>query len=789
MNQLAIPDDAVIGAISKINCLKNSEVMRSLEAIGDLIDPRTPFIDEPGFGWLSRGFGYVTTVRDRAEGRFIPIYDNELDLRAIRMACRLIGQDIPVAEAMRRRLCEYTISSGFDWDVKHENPEIQSYLKHAIDETLENSGWMDLEIETFNREFEDGEAIGRIVQSSGDFSIEMLEPEYLTEPARPGVLDDHYGFYTPTTWSFGVATASGRTDRPLAYHICRDGVGTDWDVFLPKDVFHWRRNVTANAKRGVSDGYLTLKWLKHASKLASNTAIGAAIQAAIAYIVEHAPTTTAPQAQAIAENRFNSNVVVKYDYTSGSQYNRKEVRAGSVVDIKAGAKYHAALLGSNASNIYVEVMEALFRLSGTVYAMPESMMTGYAGNNNRASSETAESPFIQGRKMDQRKRVNQLKKLLKLICEVIARRTGWEWDRVRAGLKLIVQPPDIVNRNVQELTTALVQQKQMGWVSNQLAMQQLGYDPSDVEAQLEKEEKEAAEKQAKTPRAGFQGQPASQDQGQSDQIPPGQSQQVQESFDPTKHPRAKDGKFSSKPKISKPKADSAIPSKLLEVAKSFEHKGAFGKSEWMKRKSGLSLDQAIDAVDSRAMAFAMHLQEAGLVKAGKVSLNVSKADKLHKPGIESARRWLSAMGATNFVEATVVKATTRRDSYENDKIYVAGLQAFPSAIVHEYGHHLEMNSPKMKSASARFIEDRIDERNLERVKMSEIKYGYSDLEVGARGFSNAFESEARGAYASVRYQKGGSEAVAMGLQALYDNPVKFIKSDPEYAAFILEQLQ
>lgn len=464
------------------------------EAISNFVDPREPFTDSPGFGWMSRKMGYYTRIDDRADGRYSPIYDDELDLNSIRMAAWLMDAEVPVAKAMKARLVDYTIASGFDWEITHESKQIEQVLNDAITNVLENIEWEGLEVESFERELVDGEFLAEFTTSMGDISLEVLEGTNLTEPLDAGDLENWKQMSFPTSWSFGVLTREGST-TPRGYHVVRNATGSDWDLVEPDMFVHWKRNVPRNAKRGASDHFTTHKWLNYGNKVLSNTAQGAAIQAAIAYIVEHASGVTAGQAAALASAR--SNVVVKNDPITGEAYKSREVRPGQVVDINNGGKYHSGLLGSNNSNIYIEVMESLFRLSGTVYAFPEHMLTGYAGNNNRASADSAESPFIQGRYRDQRSRSRRFKKLLKQIAKLVTRTSkliNQEWGDVEAGLSITISPPEIVTRDIKSLTESLALQQDRGWVSNRQAMNELRRDYEEIQAQRAEESEEAKER-------------------------------------------------------------------------------------------------------------------------------------------------------------------------------------------------------------------------------------------------------------------------------------------------------
>jgi hypothetical protein len=541
-----------------------------------LVDPRQPYYDTPGFGWLSRKMGLYTHMDYRSHGRFAPIYDNELDLRAIRMASWLMDAEVPVARGMKNRRTDYTISSGFDWKVTHENEKLGEKLADAIDGVLMDIDWPELEIESFEREQVDGEFIGVWHESEGDWGLEVLEGDALTEPMGSGIqqeLNDWKGYDFATSWSFGVLTEETQV-KPKAYHIVRNVAGTDFDVVEPDRFVHWKRNVSRNAKRGAPDSFTPHKWLRHGEKVGDRTAVGTAIQASIAYIVEHAASTSATQASRLAAAR--SNQVVRHNPVTGGQYRQRTVEAGEVIDIKNGQKYHSSLLGSNASTIYLDVMTSCFRLCGVIDAFPEHMVTGYAGNNNRASSETAESPFIQGRLRNQRNRSRRMKRMLIQLIKLLSESSDAfpSWEEIEPGLSISVDPPNIISRDEAALTDVMLKQIGAGLQSKQGASNLLNIDYEETQEQIVKEQQEAIEReQEELGRVGFQGErqpPTGPDDGAdgeagSGAVPPpgapdgdsgaaddgaadgnvsiGEAVDLTESFDPMKHPRGKDGKF------------------------------------------------------------------------------------------------------------------------------------------------------------------------------------------------------------------------------------------------------
>ena len=474
--------------------------------VANIVDPRERFTDSPGFGWLARRFGLYTQIDYRSDGRFAPVYDNEYDLKAIRWAAWLMDAEVPVAKAAKERLTDYTISGGFDWTIQHPSKRIETLCNRIVKRFFDNCNWTELERESFKTEFVDGEFIGELVADCGDITLEPLQGDNLQEPANTRELEDWKGIDFPCSWSFGVLTKENRT-RPLAYHIVRNAEGSDWGLKDECEMVHWKRNAPIAAKRGYSDHYATHKVLRHGEKIIERTAVGSAIQASIAYILENAPGVSNSQAAALAARR--PNVVTNVD-SLGQQVKSERIDAGQIIRISSGQKYYSGLLGSNASNIYIEVMDACFRIAGTPYAFPEHFLTGYAGNNNLASSLTAQDPFIQGRMADQQIRAERVEKLIRKIILFALKNSGIGIDvkEVMIGLSIVAQPPRVITQqDNSELTTALVAQLEAKLIDRKSAINMLGYDPETIEEGLRNEAEQGGGPE------GEQGQPGQQPPG------------------------------------------------------------------------------------------------------------------------------------------------------------------------------------------------------------------------------------------------------------------------------------
>lgn len=450
-----------------------------IESWGDVIDVTEFMTDTPGF-FQANSLGVYTQIYDRADGRYRPVYTNESDLKIIRAMGWLLVERVPMAQAWINRLLDYTIGTGFDWTIKASDKRLEKAIQAYVRETLDNSKWSsELERESYAREVGEGECLIEHVYENGQCLAVACEADELTEPARKNELEDWIGIDYVPSWSFGVLTRENRPQNPIGYHFVRNATGTDWDYVTADRVSHWKRNVRSRAKRGFSDFYKPHLYLLRADRVLTNTAEGAATQAAIAYIVEHRD----------GQQRQAENIVKRFsaptgrvDPMTGIMERKRKMKPGTRLDVPEGQTYKAGLLGANNSGIYIEVMEAALRLAGSVHAFVEGMLTGSYSNNNFASALVAEGPFMQGRLAEQSQRKERMREMiLKMIRLGAGKRrfaaVGYEsWDSIRDAITVEVIPSRIVPMDPLKTAQALAIQKQNGWVSDKTCINELGRD-------------------------------------------------------------------------------------------------------------------------------------------------------------------------------------------------------------------------------------------------------------------------------------------------------------------------
>lgn len=392
-----------------------------LEAHGDYVDTRSYLYDDPSFGVFGGTRPVtVTTIDDRSDGRFRPLYECEQDLAISRAASRNLALLTGVRTGALECLANYVLGEGFQFEAAPEfdNSKMSVDLARAVQDVIDRfvdendfNGVIDREAHLRSRE--DGEALLAFDEDEireGRLLLEFLEPDQLTEPANRFQLeewieDEFPDCCTggPSCWKFGVHTPARKTWKPLGYHIVRDGRGADWDYYPASRVEHIKRNVTRNAKRGVTDFIEIVDVLQREAKLERNMAQGAALQAAIAWILQGAKGQTQSQLSGVGGA---DRISLQLPSVFGSQgqtttRNASHYPPGSVLRVGDGQEYQAGPMGAERNVGFEVVGQYALRRIGVRWNMPEYMVSGDNSNNNRASGETGEAPFVKAREADQ----------------------------------------------------------------------------------------------------------------------------------------------------------------------------------------------------------------------------------------------------------------------------------------------------------------------------------------------------------------------------------------------------
>jgi hypothetical protein len=219
----------------------------------------------------------------------------------------------------------------------------------------------------------------------------------------------------------------------------------DFSYVERERMVHSKINVDDEVKRGLSDFYWVYSWLNSGHKLLRNGVNGGAVLSAIAAVVEHPPSTTQGQV-----NSFKSGGAVD-SYTeptkNGTRTNYvQKYNAATMLHVRNGQKYHASPLASQGVvGSIVELEQAVLRMIGSNWCMPEYMISADASNNNYASILKAGSPFsefissLQGEAADEDEEL--LWKVLRISHQSGKFAYGYSWAEVKGAIEIQVETP------------------------------------------------------------------------------------------------------------------------------------------------------------------------------------------------------------------------------------------------------------------------------------------------------------------------------------------------------------
>lgn len=388
---------ALTQAVESIGTDTPSRIV-AVEAFGDHVARDEYLHDDPH--WFESQSEF-SRPEDRKHGDNYPFWQSEVELAQIRGVCSNLCEVDEIGSSALENLTNYVLGKrGFEYVAEAKFPRVDNELatavQSALDEYIEDSNWDTvLERESFKRAHREGESLLTIEPIGGGRAwSDIIEPSHLTEPDAPRDLEDFYGLGA-LNWKYGIAKMENNPRRRLGYFVERFANQQDWSYYTTKQMTHIKNNVDDVIARGMPDLYPAFKDLKRAEKLLRNTAEGAAVQACIAYIKEGAQGVRAADLEA---NKGGSNALHWLESKQRGKGGPKEVTTrrflpATVLNVKAGTKYHAGPLGSSNANTYIDIVQALMRRAGIRWQMPEYMISGDASNGNFASTLVAEAPF------------------------------------------------------------------------------------------------------------------------------------------------------------------------------------------------------------------------------------------------------------------------------------------------------------------------------------------------------------------------------------------------------------
>ena len=486
----------------RLGSLANSMVMAIAEGFGDIVDTREWQNDDPTFGYGRVGQPILyTTLNDRDDGKYLPIYQSQMDLAAIRAEARNVTAMSGGVMGAIGTLTNYTLGAGLKFTAQKApacpvsvSPEVLQALiveaQAVIDQFLrENNFQSDMDREIDARAREDGEAfIELCVSPMGQIRASFDEPDMVCQPSSPSGIEEWLRDVDPVryssewlwSWSFGVHCVRRTPDDPQGYHVVYDTSGSDWDYIQSSRMVHVKRNVPRNVKRGVSDLYWIANDVQREAKIRRNTAAGAALQAAIAWVREHATGVTPGAVTSIVDG--NSVRTRNQRTSTGTRPIRGgTLKEGTVIDIPENMKYLPGPMGAERNPNFLLVAQYVSRSIAQRWSMPEFMFTSDASNANYASTLVAESPFVKAREADQRfygqHFIALLWKVLRLAHEIgRAFRQFSRFDDLMQIIEITAEGPRVSNRDELQMVQRQEIQMRLGLLSEDTAAAEGGLD-------------------------------------------------------------------------------------------------------------------------------------------------------------------------------------------------------------------------------------------------------------------------------------------------------------------------
>jgi hypothetical protein len=457
--------------VDKIDALQEEKRLVVEEAsyvIASLVEAWGDPVDRTEWRWSDDTGNFqsttpVTNIDDRRFGQNRPIFENELELAAIRGASRILHDTSPHTQTVTQNLLNFVDGLGFTYKVQPKRSGVEELVREVqwiIDEFMERNEWQCQhecrEEEIITRSIRDGEVFLALYDrdGTGRATARFVEPDQVTEPQNvdevEAWINENYGYLPDGEWRFGVHTPIGDVEDVHGYFVQFDNNGEDWDYLDSSRMARIKLNVDRNIKRGISSFYSVQEYLTSVGKLERNVVKGSAILSAILGIRQHAPGTKKSEVESLIAN-------AKYrQYTQSTPAGNRtrnvaKFTPGSWLDVSNGLEYKPPPLATQGvGQAFVDIDQATLRTIGLPWQLPEYMISGDSSNANFASAMVAEAPVVKRFEREQGLFGGDFAKIMWQVVKMAyagGRFPGMSFDDIKRAVAIVVTGPRVAARD------------------------------------------------------------------------------------------------------------------------------------------------------------------------------------------------------------------------------------------------------------------------------------------------------------------------------------------------------
>jgi hypothetical protein len=489
----------------------------SLYGDDDFIDPSEypggANDDDGNYGWGNGGYGGIAgTTNARATGGDWILLRTPMDLRRIRANSRILIESNGYAAGFLDQMVNFIIGKGMEVDFSRKGTKTGAALTGGVadldgdgvadsdpvvekaqeiwDDFCKANDWgrgiEDREVESYVRLKRDGEVFLRFFpdEDTGIPKVRFVEPEQIEPP--PGDPDPNtreVGYSNDYAWTWGIECDPDDVETRIAYYVrpMNNLIAGFVGKAVPADqIIHAKIGTDRTIKRGITPFQIVNKAFRQCEKINNNMAEVTAIQAAIAYIREHAPTTLPGQAADLIAGAQNFTTTQRS--RGGDKIVGNEIlQPGSRLDVSAGLKYLAGPTSTGADG-YIKVLQSRLRGICARFCMPE-FFTGDASNNNMASALVAGGPLEKSAVREQKKPSHLTETVAEKVFRNAADAGLWTHEEADS-ITVTVTPCQVSIAN--KLEEAQIRQIEIAdkVVSVQTAQQETGRDTAKEAANI-----------------------------------------------------------------------------------------------------------------------------------------------------------------------------------------------------------------------------------------------------------------------------------------------------------------